>query len=373
MNPTPSAARPGVQCAILEALRTTGPASRTGLVSQLKVGKSTISTAVAQLMAEGLIEELDETSQTTGGGRPARFLRLCADNACIVGLDVGGTKIYAVVTDLAGQVLYEKKVPTTNQLDELERLVWECVDQSGMPRSRVLGLGLGIPGTVNKEGVILRCRALSWENFPLLALLSQRFSFPVAVGNDVNMIAMGEQWLGAGQGASDLLYIAFGTNVGGAVIANGRLVLGHTFRAGEVGYQLGRYDLEQGRFNQAGKAGVFESKTSGTALGQYGMPAQQLFLQYAAHNPAAQPAVKQFITETAVVIANGLSFLNPQKVVLGGGVAGSLAPVLPEIKALVEQITPIRTEICLSQLGERAGALGAVSLVLQSNQLASLL
>lgn len=350
---------------ILAALRTGGPASRAQLARVLGLSKSTVSLAADRLLAQGLAAELAQSAPAQGSGRPGRLLAFDPKAACVVGLDIGGTKILAVVCDLAGEVLYQKKVPTTNRLDELAALVHQCLAEAGFSPDKLAALGAGVPGAVDDTGTVLRCRVLQWSAYPLCRLLAQQFACPVAVANDVNAIALGEMWQGAGKGARDLLYLAFGTSVGGAVIANGQLVLGHSFRAGEVGYQLGRWDLERGHVNRLGQEGVFESKTSGTALGRLGRPASQLFADYAAGLPDAVVPMREFITETAVVIANGLSFLDPEIVILGGGVAGSMAGVLPQITELVEELTPIRSQICLSALGDPAGALGAARLALQ--------
>lgn len=122
----------------------------------------------------------------------------------------------------------------------------------------IFGMGIGVPGTVDSDGTVVRAKALSWNQFPLQSLMNEYFSFPVYVGNDVNLAALGERWIGSGEQTDDMLFIALGTGIGGALVCGGQLVLGAQGRAGELGYYLESSDVEKGEINKLGQQGILE-------------------------------------------------------------------------------------------------------------------
>ena len=135
----------------------------------------------------------------------------------------------------------KKKLPTKNQFEELVQIVEESLEAAGIKREMIFGMGIGVPGTVDSDGTVVRAKALSWNQFPLQSLMNEYFSFPVYVGNDVNLAALGERWIGSGEQTDDMLFIALGTGIGGALVCGGQLVLGAQGRAGELGYYLRKF------------------------------------------------------------------------------------------------------------------------------------
>ena len=201
--------------------------------------------------------------------------------------------------------------------------------------------------------------------------MSDSFSFPIYVKNDVNFSVIGERWLGNGKFNGNIFYVAFGTGVGSAIIANGQVIEGANFSAGEIAYFIDKEDVRYGRKNLVQNFGTFEKKTSGTFLKQkglrYGYSPQELFVQYQKNNPIVRPIIEEFVLETSIAIANTVSLLNPEIVIIGGGVSESMGCVLDQIKRYVADFTPIPTKIELSKLGGEAGALGGVAYVFQEN------
>lgn len=349
---------------ILEKIKTSQPISRAQVAKELCLSKTTVSALVDELLRKRLVVELGETPSGKGGGRPACLLGYNPSSVFVVGMDIGGTKILTTITDLAGEVRHSRRVPTTNRVEELAQLALDTIREAGLEERDVIGLGVGVPGTVTAEGVVIQAKALRWANFDLRQELGSRLPFPLFIGNDVNCAAMGERWLGSGDNADNLFFIAIGTGIGSAIICNGELVNGCRNRAGEICYFTSRQDVESRNYNHFGEQGVLEKKVSGTALSRHGFPSKDLFRAYSQGDENASVIIRDFILDLSVAIANAVSLLNPEKVVIGGGVSESMSVIIDEIRQTVESLTPIRTDVHLASLGGNAGALGAIAYAL---------
>lgn len=346
---------------VLNTIKNEQPISRAQVAKRLNLSKATVSAIVDEMIRKKLIIEYGDCPGTRGVGRPSTMLGFNPKSACCVGVDIGGTKLLLVVTDLAGEILYEKKAPTSNRVEDLAAAVREAIAVCGLEEKDVFGMGVGVPGTVLGGGVVVRAKALQWNNFPLQQLLNEAFAFPVFVGNDVNLAALGERWLGSGEQVDDMLFISLGTGIGSALVCNGQLVLGSQGRSGEIGYFLDSRDAERGNLNRLGFQGVLEQKCSGTALSGHGCAAEELFQAYRQGDKAAVEIMERFILDFSVAVANCISLMNPTKVVVGGGVSDSMDAVIFRIRDEVAKMTPIQADVCLASLGIRAGALGAIS------------
>ena len=305
---------------ILNTIKSEQPISRAQVAKRLNLSKATVSSIVDELIQKKLIMEYGDCPIPGGVGRPSTMLGFNPESAYCIGIDIGGTKLLLIITDLVGNIRYEKKLPTSNRIEDLVEIVHSSLEASGLKESDIFGMGVGVPGTVLPDGVVVRAKALQWNNFPLQQLLSEAFPFPVYVGNDVNLAALGERWLGSGEQVDDMLFISLGTGIGSALVCNGRLVLGTQSRSGEMGYFLERQDVENGRLNRLGFQGVLEQKCSGTALSSHGHTAEELFQAYRRGDPQGIEVIEKFILDFSVAIANCISLLNPAKVVIGGGV-----------------------------------------------------
>src|SRR5579863_8766274 len=156
-----------------------------------------------------------------------------------IGLDLGGTNLRAAVIDSEGKML-EKTAGATNFAEGREAVLSDIVDGIQNLRERhgaagLAGIGIGVPGFIRmKEGFITNSNNLPYfENFPIRDAIEQRLGTRVILENDANAAALGEKWIGAGRGVDDLVMVTLGTGIGGAVIANGKLVRGFLGMAGE--------------------------------------------------------------------------------------------------------------------------------------------
>jgi glucokinase len=317
-----------------------------------------------------------------------------AKEAVYVGLDLGGTKVYGAVVGLDGSLHGERYVehgggkaaagagePYTEQeralgpayacLVEAAAALMEEARASGR---RPLGIGVGAPGLTRPDGVVLLAGGLAWRDVPLGALLQRRTGVPVRVENDVNLAGLGEHAVGAGRGMRSMFLLAIGTWIGGAVVIDGKLWRGRRFAAGEIGALLpgreymGWDNREIGAFetHAAGTGMATEARrlaaAAGTPISEEEGRGERLFANAAAGVPWARQVIDRGVDLWTVALSAAQSILDPDVIVLSGGVAESAAAFLPEITRRLERATPRLAPIVASQLGYRASVLGVPAL-----------
>lgn len=351
---------------VLEKIRKDQPISRAKIAKELQLSRSTVSSIVENLLSKKLVVELGLGDSTKDGGRRGVELGFNPKSSFGIGVDIGGTKILIVITDLNGEILFRRKLETTKQVSRIVKMIDECMAEAGISNSDVFGMGVGVPGVTNIEkGIVIDAPSLNWENLELRKELNHYFPFPIFINNDVNCAALGERWLGSGDNSDHIFFIAIGTGVGSAIISDGTLVKGHSFQAGEIGYTIYKNDFINHKKNRLGEFGVLEKKISGSGLSSLGEPSEQLFLKYKNRNQEVIPIIEDFILELSITIANVVSLLNPEKVLIGGGVSESMDEIVDLVNDKVKLLTPIQTTVQLAKLGGDAGGLGAVAYAFQ--------
>lgn len=282
-----------------------------------------------------------------------------------IGVDIGGTKILLMASTRYGEIIYKKKVDSTGDLDEIVSIINTFIADASLEQSDIYGMGIGVPGEVHSiEGIVRVSVQMGWKNTNVKEYFSKKYSFPVYIKNDVNFSALGERWIGNGDNSDHLVYISIGTGVGGAIIANGHLIEGYNFSAGEFGYIADMEDFKNGEFNDIEDFGNLEKKISGHTLTQkvnnVGLTTDTLFEEYLNGNNDAVSIIEPFIKKLSIVIANLVSILNPEYVIIGGGVSESMACIIEKVIIYVRQLTIFPTKIRLSKLGGEAGAYGCI-------------
>ncbi|MFD2616564.1 ROK family transcriptional regulator [Terrilactibacillus laevilacticus] len=345
---------------ILEKIKTEQPISRAQIAKKLSLSKSTVSTIVDELLNRKFVIELGEQSPVKGGGRPALMLGFNPKSAFGIGVDIDRANILIIITDLVGNIVFRKKVPSTNHVMEIINIIKECIKESKIPEEKIIGMGIGVPGRTDNE-TVFRAKALNWTNLHIGEMFKPYFSFPTFTNNDVNCAGLGEMWLDPEPSTKNLFFIEIGHSIGSAIISNGNLVYGYNYQAGEIAYQISTSDIKNKKFNMLGQPGVFESKISGTALEKSGYSPEILFKKYSQGEKEVIQTIESFVTELSVFIANAINLLNPEKVIIGGYVSESMDVVLNEIQEMVMNLTPIKTKIQLASLGANAGSLGAIA------------
>jgi len=316
-------------------------------------------------------------------------------NQWIAGIDLGGTTTKIAFITTNGDIVHKWEIPTDNS-DEgkyitinIGKAIDEKLSELGESKDKLLGVGMGAPGPVDYEtGVILNAVNLGWQdNFPLKQNLEEATSLPAAVENDANSAALGEMWKGAGNGAKNLVFVTLGTGVGGGVIANGQIVQGVNGAAGEIGHITSI--PSGGALCNCGKRGCLETVASATGIVRLAMEelhngesSGQLADLYqtnekvtakdvidAAKNgdQLAKKVMDEVSFHLGLALANIGNTLNPESIVLGGGVskAGNFLIDAVDENFAKFAFPAVRktTKLALATLGNDAGVLGAAWLI----------
>lgn len=290
---------------------------------------------------------------------------------CVIAIDVGGTAIEAALVDERGGMLSPTSTPTVRNraADDVVGQVTEIVRNSeavAAERGRTpLAVGVAVLGLVDDEaGVAVLSANLGWRDVPIRALIEKTTTLPVAFGHDVRAGGLAEAVLGAGQGVWDHLFLAIGTGVAAAIVLDGRPYVG-TGYAGEIGHIV--VDAE-GTECGCGGRGCLESIASASAIARRyarrtgtNVAAAEVAARAAAGDPQAVAVWDEAVDALAVGLAAYVSLLAPQRVVVGGGLAGAGDQLLEPLRArLAERLSFQRTpELLAAALGEQAGCLGA--------------
>jgi predicted NBD/HSP70 family sugar kinase len=397
--------------AVIELLRLRGPLPRAELARQLDLSAATLTRVVDGLLADGLVERAGRSAERECGpgrvGRPGELLALRGAARAVVAVDLGGTKMFGALVDLAGTIEGEQYVRHGAKGEQaVEALCDLIAGLLAVPRPAgqlICGIGVGAPGvTCAAEGIITFAPALDWRDVPLAAILRERFDLPAFVENDVNLAALGEAGYGAARGCPNAVCLAIGTGIGAGLVIDGRLYHGHTHSAGEVGYMIP--GVEHLALRPAG-FGIYESLASGSAIAERGqrlaaeqgvgagvatslpfpspgdtgqeceqsspapaptMTAEDVFAAARAGEGWAMQAISETVDLLSIGIANIAGLLDPEVIVIGGGVARSADLLIEPIRARLDGALPALPRLVASPLGYRAGVLGAVKLVVDS-------
>lgn len=387
--------RPDDLVAVLDAVRTAGEITQPQLIQRVGLGRSVVALRVAELEAAGLVVENGLGPST--GGRAPRRLRLCTEAGLVAGVDIGATGMVVGLADLSGSILAHEEVSIDIAegpevvLGRAEELVDRLLRGRGGD-SAVWGMGVGVPGPVEfATGLPVAPPIMpGWDAYPIRKRLSRRFSAPVWVDNDVNLLALGELRTNAtAAAAGDLLYVKIGTGIGAGLVSGGRLHRGVNGCAGDIGHVA---VAETGDvICRCGNVGCLEAVAGGAALARDarrlaesgGSPllaetltetgrltAADVTLAAQRGDPAARTMLARAGRLVGSTLATLVSFYNPGLVVLGGGVVSAGDFVLAAIRESVYgRSLPLATRtlrIEPSALGEAAGLAGAAHLVLDS-------
>ncbi len=321
------------------------------------------------------------------------------DRPYILGIDLGGTNVRAAVTDAEGKIIGEARELSRAQegpdvtIPQIILAARRAISVAGVEAPEVLGGGIGVPGWHNsKEGMVLWSPNFrGWDGIQLLAPLKDALGIPVFMGNDVNIAALGEYRFGAGRDVRSLVMIALGTGVGGGIIIDGNLLLGANDGGAEIGHMT---VVADGPMCSCGRPGHLEALASIDAIVERAKRKIQMGRQSvlirdedwpdwsvtpatiaeAAEN--GDEVAIETMEETAyfvgVGVANMISVLNPEMVIVGGGIsqAGDVLwkPLLRTVDALSLTQSRRVCRVVPPELGDDAGIMGGVTLALTELQ-----
>jgi glucokinase len=280
-------------------------------------------------------------------------------NDMAIGVDIGGTKVLVVALDADNAVIGEQRNDTPANPRELVDCVIASIEALDVP---IGSIGVGVAGLVTHDGEVLVSPHLQRpEDLHLRAVLGDHFGVGVTVDNDANAATWGEASLGAGRGVRDLVVVNLGTGIGAGIVANGAMVRGGHGFAGEAGHITVKFD---GETHITGAKGPWEFYASGSAL-QREVNAT-LDAAYLRTDEGIR-ALDEYARAVAIGLGSVVSLLDPELVILGGGVAKIGEPLRAAVESHLQHWTlggssRTRLRVRLGQLGERAGAIGAALL-----------
>ncbi|MDP9579522.1 ROK family glucokinase [Priestia megaterium] len=312
----------------------------------------------------------------------------------LVGVDLGGTTIKIAFISHNGEIIHKWQIPTNKSEKgryipiEIAKSIDQTLAELGEPKNRLMGIGIGAPGPVNLvNGSVDIAVNLGWENFHLKDILEMESFLPVVVDNDANVAAIGEMWKGAGNGAKDLICVTIGTGVGGGIISNGKVVHGINGAAGEIGHLTSV--TECGTLCNCGKTGCLETVASATGivrltieelisthtpsklrdlyLDQETISAKLVFDAANEDDELAKRVINRVTFYLGLSLANLANALNPEKLVLGGGVSKAGDALLVPLKQQFSRFAFPRVnkgvDITIATLGNDAGVIGSAWLI----------
>ena len=399
---------------ILNHIRKQGPTPQFTIARLTGLSRTTVSNIISDLKRDGWIYEGDQLEVTEKGGRKPTLIHFKADSGYVIGVDIGRSHLTILLTDLEAKKIDQWSGPFDTNLggkvclqllvDELQKFL----TANQVKWEKVIGIGLGVPGTLDPQLRRLTKPALmpAWEEIDIPQYLQRKFKTSVYLDNDANLGALGENRYGAGQGVANLLYVKIGTGIGAGLILDGHLYRGSRGAAGEIGHmkvsELDHMKVSEGDSrcencrnygctygcleSLAAEPAILEDTSQGSLLlGTHApLPAHTdddqvlaiaRVVRAAQHGDEVSRAVIERAGKRIGVMLGGIiNLLNPEKILLDGGVVRAAGDLL---------LTPIRqnadasslpamkgTPILPGELGKDAIAQGAVATVIDAIDIA---
>ncbi len=307
------------------------------------------------------------------------------------GVDIGGTTVKLGFFDTEGNILDKWEIPTRKDLggkyilpDIADSIADKLLDK-GITKEEVVGVGVGVPGPVDADGVVFKAVNLGWDIFSVSNTLKDLVNLPVKAGNDANVAALGEMWKGGGQGHDDLVAVTLGTGVGGGIIVHGQMLTGATGAGGEIGH-IHVEDNEDDRCG-CGKKGCLEQYASATGVVRLAkkmleatdeasilrddeITAKAVFDAAREKDALAIKTLEQFGDYLGRGLAAIACVVNPEVFVIGGGVSKAGEMIFDYVRPHYEKHVfhgSKNAKFALATLGNDAGIVGAAKLILEEN------
>ena len=306
-----------------------------------------------------------------------------------IGIDVGGTNVKIALVDNDGKIIYSNTVPTYAQMgyeytvNNIKQAIRDLMKETNTDSKSIEAIGFDFPGQVDyKTGVVkLAPNIPGWVNVPIAQMIEEEFHIPTKIDNDVRCAALGEMKFGAGRGCENFVCITVGTGIGSGLVVNGQLVRGAANAAGEIGHI--KLQMNDGPICGCGDTGCLEAFASGPSI--VAMAQEYLkggkstkYRELAADGEitpyivakaaeAGDPVAKRIFeivgTYNGMGLVSVINLLNPEKVIIGGGVAEAgdllLDPIRKTIKERAMVVAGNSVEIVRAELGNSAGVIGA--------------
>jgi glucokinase len=361
---------------VRDAVRELGEVTRSDLSERLGLSPASISRIVRRLVDAGIVSLVPAPS--SGPGRSSDIIRFNHKSGTVIAVDLGGTKCHGVLADLGAEMLAEDFRLTHANGSPAETLITMIDDlraraeESGVDVRAVV---VGIPAVPDPDtGLVGSGPNVDWEGYDLIGLLRDRVSEPFRIENDVTLAAIGQAWRGEGQAASGFVTLSIGTGIGAAAFANGQVLRGRHNAAGEIATLLmSREQLHA----EPGAVSGLESVASGPAIARRateliesgvtsslrgdGLTAQKVFEAAGEGDAVAREVIDEVLDYVAMTIIDLAAVLDPERIILDGGVGRALEPYAERIAERVARRLPHVPSFRFSRLGPNATVIGAIA------------
>ncbi|WP_084362119.1 ROK family transcriptional regulator [Robertmurraya korlensis] len=359
---------------VLQLIMEKEPISRADIAQVSGLNKATVSSLVNELLAADLVYE-SGPGESSGGRRPV-ILHFNKVVGYSIGIDIGVNYVLCVLTDLKGNIVIEKnhpfhRSPYAATIEIVKEMVLSLIDEMPSSRYGIVGIGVGVPGIVNKEGSVLLAPNLGWKNIQIKKDLEDFFQVPVFIENEANAGVFGEQQFGIGQDYQNIIYISAGIGIGVGIILNKELYQGKNGFSGEMGHMI--IDIK-GKPCNCGSRGCWEAYASEQALlekaGENRNSLETLIQLASSEDKNAQNLFKEIGTYLGYGINNIINTFNPDQVIIGNRLSMAREWIEQPIRSTVENHSLAyhqnEFQLDFSRLGNHSIALGMSAFVVES-------
>ncbi len=366
---------------LLEHLRVNGPRSRAQLARETGLSKPTVSLALANLEQAALVRAIGQVGSERGG-RQAVLYELNPTVGYVMGIDIGRSWVRIAIADLACRIVARRNIQNqaegaTMLVDTVAELAHEMVKSAGLTWTQILHVVVGTPGVLDREGghLLFAPNLPEWSQQGLIEKLRVGLGTNFTVDNDANLAALGEHTFGRGVGVATFVFLTVGTGVGMGIVINGTLYRGAHGLSGEVGFLPleAQGEPKVASAADASRRGILETVAAADGVVQAArasgmrppLSAKRIFDAARNGDEQALVVVEYEARQLARVVASVVAILDPELVVLGGGVGHNIDLLRNPLEHYLKEITPLRAHIVASKLGEDAVLLGALSTALE--------
>lgn len=379
---------------VINVIRTKGPINKAEIAKEVELSIPTVMKIVDEFINKSIVRVTGKR-KSTGGKRP-ELLELINDAFFIIGVDVGRSKINIVMMDLDGNVISQRRhktgdtLPPENLIDLIIGLIQDVIDENCDEQCEILGIGIGFPGLLNvKKGTVLFSPDFDWHNVQLIEPLKMHFGENVVLENSNRAAAMAESWFGAAIDSRYSICVNLGHGIGSAIMEYGELYKGSCGSSGELGHIVLK---ENGPECDCGNNGCLEALSSGNAIAKKAkelvrenpdsaimelaqnnienIDAKIVFDAAKNNDPLASEIVTEAVTYIGIGLASYINLLDPDMIILFGGMVNSGNILLDNIKETTKKyqmnFAGRKVKIVVSELGNNSTAIGAACLILKN-------
>jgi glucokinase-like ROK family protein len=378
---------------VLKIIRTTENLSRADIAKISGLSAPTVSRIIEDLLAEGLVREIGEG--VSQGGRRPTLLKFSDQKNFIIGIDLGTTNIYGVLSDFDAKIIAEVRTPThieegfAGVMKRTADVIAELIAEPSVANKRIYGIGMAVAGLINrKRNIVEFSPDFHWHNVDVVESLSRVHHYPIIFDNVTRVMAMGERWFGLGKQSKNFICVNVGYGIGAGIIIDGKPLYGPLGMAGEFGH----ITLDKDSFVQCecGNYGCLEALASGNAIAKSahkrllegerslllemcGGEISKVTAEMVANAAKQGDGVAWNVFERAmeylgIGIAGLVNLFSPEAVVIGGGVAQAGDILFEKVRKTVNarSLNMISSNVLIrpATFGLKTAVMGAVSLIL---------